>query len=144
MFGEGLVREVQRFEAAIPARVDLIVHVREPERAAVRVVVDQPHAAAAAFRLLDHVLREPAEETFEVGFADEEIQRELNHFGLHRRQTLGAAALVVLTRQRGAKDLGVGRGQFRRRGSLLSAAQCFLIHAVIIEQFAPPRIVQKS
>ena len=90
------------------------------------LVVDQPDAAAVAFGLLDHVLGQAAEEAFEVGLADQQIQRELNDLGLHGRQALGAETLVVLTRQRGAKHLRIGRGQLRRwaRFSLRRPSAC--------------------
>ena len=39
-----------------------------------------------------------AEKAFDVGLAHQQIERELHDLGLHRRQALGAAALVVLAR----------------------------------------------
>ena len=60
-----------------------ILHVRHPQVALLHALVDQPHRARVALALLDHRLRQPAEEAFDVRLAHEQIERELDDLGLH-------------------------------------------------------------
>ena len=55
------------------------------------LLVDQPHRARVALALLDHHLRKPAEEAFDVGLAHQQVEGELDDLGLHARAALGAA-----------------------------------------------------
>jgi hypothetical protein len=54
---------------------------------------DQPHRARVALALLDHCLRQSAEKAFDIGFAHQQIQRELDDFRLHRRAAFGSPML---------------------------------------------------
>ena len=121
MIAQHIVREGELVEPAVLLRVETIADERHPQRAAIAAVVDQPHAAAVALGFLDHRAREPAEESFDVRFAHEEIHRELNHLGLHVREALGAAALVVLAKERRAQHLRIVRRCLSWRGDVFAA-----------------------
>ena len=69
--------------------------------------VDQPNAAGMAVALLDHRLRQHAEEPIDVGLTDQQIERELDDFRLHPREALRAAPVGMFASQRGAQDLGI-------------------------------------
>ena len=139
------MRKRERGEVAVLFRVQPVAVVRHPQRAVLAGFVDQPHAAAVAIGFLDHRFREPAEESFDVGFAHEQIERELDDFGLHVRKALGPPPLPVLTNERGAEYFRIGRRQLVRLRHDVACAIGFLFcHMSIMGQSTLSAIVQKS
>jgi hypothetical protein len=67
-----------------------------------------------ALAFFDHLLCEGAEESFDVRFAHEEIECDLDDGRLHVRGALRAAALARFAKQRGAQDFRILRREFRR------------------------------
>jgi hypothetical protein len=96
-----------------------------------------------AIALFDHGFRQTAEEAFNVRLAHKEVERELDDFGLHLGEALGAPTRFVLAKERGTQHLGITR---RRLGGLLSSVSAidFCSHDPIIEQLPTGAIVQKS
>src|SRR5262245_14716946 len=96
-------------------REESVLHVDHPQLAPFAALVDQPHAAGVALALLDDALRQGAEKLIEIWLTDEQIESELDDFGLHVRAAFGAPAFVGFATQRRAQDVRISRRQFFRR-----------------------------
>ena len=144
MVREQVVRKRQRLEVAAAPHVQAIAAVRHPQLAPLLIVVEQPHGARVALGVFDHRLGQSTEESFDVRLADEQIERELHDFRLHRRQTVRALPRVVLAYESRAENVGISRRRFGGRGSSADGAVGPVwFHRPIIEQTPCDDIVQK-
>jgi len=82
-----------------------------------------------ALAFFDHLLCEGTEESFDVRFAHEEVECDLDDGRLHVRGALRTAALARFAKQRGAQDLRILRREFRRLA--LRASTSRVIHGYI-------------
>ena len=92
-------------------REQLILEIRHPQVRALLILVDQPHAARVTLALFGQRLREHAEEAVDVGFAHEEIERQLHGAALNARQALRTAPLAAFSLERRAQRLDVRPAQ---------------------------------
>jgi len=116
MRGHLLARQRQRLPIGSVLCEELIVDQRHPQLAALACLVEKENSAGAAFAVLDERLHEAPEEPVEVGFAHEQIERELHGVTLDVRHTFGALAEVALLGKLGAERVHthfLGRGGAR-------------------------------
>ena len=131
MARHALARQAESVSQSGPAVVNnRRRQMRHPEIAALLVFVDQPHAAGVALALFDQRLDERAEEAFDVGFAHEQIERELDHsvwiFARHsaRRRSLRFST-PALAAPAGSPE-SITRARCRRSRSRQPRAVCGL------------------
>src|SRR5258708_21453664 len=71
---------------------ELVADVGHPEFAVRTLVIEEPHRAGLALRLIDECLDELAKEGVDVGLTHDEIERQLRGVALDVRHTLRALA----------------------------------------------------
>ena len=108
MIRHALARQLEIAPVRAPARVELIDEVGEPQLAAMLVFVDQPHAARMALAQHHERLCELGKKPFDVGFAYQEIERELNGAGLNLHHALGVTPRRGFACERRAKHIRIG------------------------------------
>ena len=77
-----------------PFRIELIADVRHPRFALRAFFIEKPRGACAALSLIEECLQQNAKEAIGIGFAHEEIERELHGMTLYVRHALSTFALV--------------------------------------------------
>ncbi len=117
MAGHHLAREARHVSpiARRPARrcggrASRSSDVGHPRFAALTGFVEQPQRARVALALFDHRPGQRAEESFDVGLAHQQIERQLGDERLHVGAALGPAPLARFPNERRAQHVGIVRG----------------------------------